>query len=241
MFDSTYRYTTLLFDADGTLFDYQKASWEALRRTLAQFALPFSQELFALYQEKNQALWELYELGKVTKDQLEIQRFLHFFDAAGMAGASPVEANEAYIGYLGQGAYLLPGALELIDTLRAKYSLYLVTNGLRRGQYRRLEGSPLAHAFDGVFVSEETGFQKPQKGFFDYVFSRIPEKNRARMLIIGDSLSSDIRGGNHAGIDTCWLNPSGMQNTSGAICTYEITQLEELYPILEVSLENREN
>ena len=120
MFDSTYRYTTLLFDADGTLFDYQKASWEALRRTLAQFALPFSQELFALYQEKNQALWELYELGKVTKDQLEIQRFLHFFDAAGMAGASPVEANEAYIGYLGQGAYLLPGALELIDTLRAK-------------------------------------------------------------------------------------------------------------------------
>ena len=80
MFDSTYRYTTLLFDADGTLFDYQKASWEALRRTLAQFALPFSQELFALYQEKNQALWELYELGKVTKDQLEIQRFLHFFD-----------------------------------------------------------------------------------------------------------------------------------------------------------------
>ena len=71
---------------------------------------------------KNQALWELYELGKVTKDQLEIQRFLHFFDAAGMAGASPVEANEAYIGYLGQGAYLLPGALELIDTLRAKYS-----------------------------------------------------------------------------------------------------------------------
>ena len=76
MFDSTYRYTTLLFDADGTLFDYQKASWEALRRTLAQFALPFSQELFALYQEKkNQALWELYELGKVTKDQLEIQRF----------------------------------------------------------------------------------------------------------------------------------------------------------------------
>ena len=108
-----------------------------------------------------------------------------------------------------------------------------MTNGLRRVQYRRLEGSPLAHAFDGVFVSEETGFQKPQKGFFDYVFSRIPEKNRARMLIIGDSLSSDIRGGNHAGIDTCWLNPSGMQNTSGAICTYEITQLEELYPILE--------
>ena len=155
--------------------------------------------MFALYQEKNQALWELYELGKVTKDQLEIQRFLHFFDAAGMAGASPVEANEAYIGYLGQGAYLLPGALELIDTLRRIQPLF-GDERAEAGAIPQAGGSPLAHAFDGVFVSEETGFQKPQKGFFDYVFSRIPEKNRARMLIIGDSLSSDIRGGNHAGI-----------------------------------------
>lgn len=240
MFDSTYRYTTLLFDADGTLFDYQKASWEALRRTLAQFALPFRRSCLPCIKKKSGSLG-IIRARQGHKGSARNSAFLHFFDAAGMAGASPVEANEAYIGYLGQGAYLLPGALELIDTLRAKYSLYLVTNGLRRVQYRRLEGSPLAHAFDGVFVSEETGFQKPQKGFFDYVFSRIPEKNRARMLIIGDSLSSDIRGGNHAGIDTCWLNPSGMQNTSGAICTYEITQLEELYPILEVSLENREN
>lgn len=241
MSDPTYRYTALLFDADGTLFDYQKASWEALRQTLAQLSLPFSQELFHLYQEKNQALWDLYELGKVTKGQLEIQRFEHFFEAAGMAGASPAEANEAYIGYLGQGAYLLPGALELIDSLREFFGLYLVTNGLKRVQYRRLEGSPLAHAFDGVFVSDETGFQKPQKGFFDYVFSRIPEQDRARMLIVGDSLSSDIRGGNNAGIDTCWLNPRGAQNTSGAVCTYEIARLEELYSILGVIPTNRQN
>lgn len=138
MTDPTYRYTALLFDADGTLFDYQKASWEALRQTLAQLSLPFSQELFHLYQEKNQALWDLYELGKVTKGQLEIQRFEHFFEAAGMAGASPAEANEAYIGYLGQGAYLLPGALELIDSLREFFGLYLVTNGLKRVQYLSL-------------------------------------------------------------------------------------------------------
>lgn len=228
----TYRYTTLLFDADGTLFDYQKASWEALRCTLEQFSLPFSQELFTLYQEKNQALWDLYELGEVTKEQLEIRRFVHFFEAAGMTGALPAEVNEAYIGYLGQGAFLLPGALELIDSLKGSFGLYLVTNGLKRVQYRRLESSPLVHAFDGVFVSEETGYQKPQKGYFDYVFARIPEQDRAQMLIIGDSLSSDIRGGNNAGIDTCWLNPSGSENTNGAVCTYEIGRLEELYEIL---------
>lgn len=232
MADPTYRYTTLLFDADGTLFDYRKASWEALRQTLAQFSLPFSQELFHLYQEKNQAQWDLYELGEVTKEQLEIRRFLHFFEAAGISGVSPAEANEAYIGFLGQGAYLLPGTLELIEALKGRFGLYLVTNGLKRVQYRRLEASPLAHAFDGVFVSEETGFQKPQKGFFDYVFAHIPETDRARMLIIGDSLSSDIRGGNNAGIDTCWLNPSGAANTSGAGCTYEITRLAQLHGIL---------
>ncbi len=226
------RYTTLLFDADGTLFDYQKASWEALRRTLEQFSLPFSQELFHLYQEKNQALWALYELGKIQKAQLEIQRFAHFFEAAGMAGASPEEANEAYIGYLGQGAYLLPGVQELIEALKGSFGLYLVTNGLKQVQYSRLERSPLAHAFDGVFVSEETGYQKPQKGFFDYVFAHIPEQERARMLIIGDSLTSDIRGGNNAGIDTCWLNAGGAANTVGAVCTYEIQNLAQLCEIL---------
>lgn len=235
MADPTYRYTTLLFDADGTLFDYQKASWEALRQTLGQLSLPFSQELFHLYQEKNQAQWNLYELGEVTREQLGIRRFLHFFEAAGMAGVSPAEANEAYIGFLGQGAYLLPGALELIRSLQGRFSLYLVTNGIKQVQYRRLEGSPLAHCFNGVFISEETGFQKPQKGFFDFVFARIPEKDRARMLIIGDSLSSDIRGGNNAGIDTCWLNPKGIRNTNGAVCTYEISRLEELYSLLGVN------
>ena len=133
MFDSTYRYTTLLFDADGTLFDYQKASWEALRRTLAQFALPFFAGAVCPVSRKKSGSLGIIRARQGHKGSARNSAFLHFFDAAGMAGASPVEANEAYIGYLGQGAYLLPGALELIDTLRAKYSLYLVTNGLGGG------------------------------------------------------------------------------------------------------------
>lgn len=237
MRDPAYRYTTLLFDADGTLFDYQKASWEALRQTLQHFSLPFSQTIFTLYQQKNQAQWTLYELGEVTREQLEIRRFAHFFEAAGMRGVSPDEANDAYIDCLGQGAYLLPGALELIESLKGAFALYLVTNGLKQVQYRRLAASPLAQCFDGVFISEETGFQKPQKGFFDYVFAHIAEKDRSRMLIIGDSLSSDIRGGNNAGIATCWLNPGGAAKTNGAVCSYEISRLEELYPLLVTSLE----
>ena len=233
MSNPTYRYTTLLFDADGTLFDYRRASWEAMKHTMDRFSAPFSEALFALYQEKNMALWELYEEGKVTKSELELRRFSQFFEEAGITGVSPAEANQCYISLLGEGAYLLPGAKELIDSLQGKVSLYLVTNGLKRTQYRRLERSPLAHSFDGVFISDEMGYQKPQKGYFDYVFSHIQEKDRARMLIIGDSLTSDIRGGNNAGIDTCWLNPGGAANTTtDAVCTYEIARLEELYGIL---------
>lgn len=129
---------------------------------------------------------------------------------------------------------MIDGAYELIERLSPSFDLYIVTNGVSRSQYKRLGDSGLYPFFKDVFVSEDTGFQKPMKEYFDYVFARIPGFSAEHGLIIGDSLSADIKGGQMAGIDTCWFNPGKKENESGIIPTYEIQSLDELYDVLKV-------
>jgi len=142
------------------------------------------------------------------------------------------EVDETYRGYLAQGTELIPGATELLEQLAGNVTMYVVTNGISKTQRARLEGAGLTDFFEGIFVSEETGFQKPMAGFFDHVFARIPQFDPARTIIVGDSLSADIAGGNQAGIATCWFNPEG-KSAADIKPTFTITSLAELPALLE--------
>ncbi len=225
------RYRNLLFDVDDTLLDFGAAERVALRLLFEEHAFPFTPETEAAYRRINQELWHAFERGIVSREEVLHSRHSRLFKEYGreVDGAT---MDRIFSRHLEAGHQLVNGAYELIVDLQAEYHLYLVTNGVSRIQDKRLRGSGLHPHFKGIFVSEDTGYQKPMKQYFDYVFARIPGFSAQETLIIGDSLSADIQGGHGAGLDTCWFNPKSKPNGSGVAPTYEIRQLDELHRIL---------
>lgn len=218
----------ILLDADETLLDYKKAERAALEQTAKQFGTPFNSEFSKRYDEINQLLWRAFECGKVTRAQLGPRRFQELFAEYGIT-ADPVVANCFYMAELGKGSFLLPGALETCRVLSETYRLSIITNGSAAVQKSRLEDSGLRALCTGCFISEEIGAQKPRKDFFQKVLSALPGATRETSLIVGDSLTSDILGGNLSGIRTCWYNPGGKENGHpSAHPDYEIQSLQEL-------------
>lgn len=225
------RYEILLLDVDGTLLDFDRAEAESFKKVLEAYGFSPEDRYVEEYHRINKECWEALEEGRMERARVLTARFERFFGNHGVTVRGE-EAEAVYRRFLDEGAYLLPHALEVLDYLKDRYELYIVTNGTARTQHLRLAASGLQPYFKDIFISEETGSQKPQKEFFDRCFARIPGADPARMLIIGDSLSSDIQGGVNAGIDTCWLNPHGEENCRSLPLTWEITQLEELKTIL---------
>ena len=225
------KYKTLFFDADDTLLDFGAAESLALRLLFKDQKITLTAELEDHYKELNQGLWRAHEEGKIERDELLNTRFSLLFKEYGKE-VDGVLLEENYRMYLEEGNQLVNGALELMNELQKKYDLYIVTNGVSKTQDRRLRDSGLHPFFKNVFVSEDTGYQKPMKEYFDYVFARIPNFSLEHGLIIGDSLSSDIKGGMLAGLDTCWFNPKVKPNNTEIQPTYQIQTLEELFQIL---------
>lgn len=221
------RYKFILLDADDTLFDFGRAEDTALTMTLRHNNLPWDEPSKALYRRLNQDLWAQFELGEITKPQLLVTRFSAFLEAVGTVGDGAA-LNAQYLTHLAESAFLLDGAEALCRRLCQVAQLYIVTNGVSTVQHSHMNLSPIKDCFSGVFVSEDAGYQKPQLGYFDYVFARIPGFDAASALIVGDSLTSDITGGIGAGIDSCWYNPAHLGNPRGIVPTYEIHQLDEL-------------
>lgn len=223
------KYAWLLFDADDTLFDFPKAEANALRWTLEQSNLPSRPEFFDIYSRCNQQTWKEFERGEVTSLELRVKRFRLFFDEAGLAG-DPEAVSPLYLRNLALGADLLPGAEEVIRAMRERFHLALVTNGLKDVQRPRLERSSLRDSFERIFISEEIGAAKPSRDYFEAVFRGIGQPPKETVLLIGDSLTSDMRGGLDYNIDTCWYNPSG--KTTNLPVTYQIARLNELVELL---------
>ena len=226
------KYTWLLFDADDTLFDFPKAEANALKWTLEQAGLPFQPEFVGLYSRFNQQVWKEFERAEVTSLELRVKRFRLFFDETQLDG-DPQAISPLYLRNLALGTDLLPSAERVVRALKNYYHLALVTNGLKDVQRPRLEGSAMRDCFEKVFISEEIGAAKPSRNYFDAVFHEIGQPPKESVLLIGDSLTSDMRGGVDYGIDTCWYNPAG--KTTELPVTYQIKNLQALKTILEVS------
>lgn len=222
----------ILFDLDNTLLDFNKAEGIALSKTLRAQGIEPSREIVESYSRINRSQWLLLEQGKLTRSELKVRRFRLLFEKFDLA-AFPEEAARTYERLLGIGHYFMEGAQELLKELYGKYDMYLVTNGTAASQKGRLASADIEKYFGKIFISEEIGFDKPRREFFDRCFAEIPGIRREEAVIVGDSLSSDIQGGKNAGIKTVWFNPREAQNTSEVVPDHEICRLSQLPGLLE--------
>jgi 2-haloacid dehalogenase len=225
-------YPWLWFDADNTLFDYNKAETTALLKSFQLFNLRFEERYMDSYRRINQDLWHSLERQEIKPEVLRVRRFELFLEDIKMT-ASVEQLAATYIEQLGLCFDLVDGAYEVLNTLHAKSKIAIVTNGLTAVQRSRLGLSPIKSFITELIISEEIGAAKPHTAFFDVAFERTGNPPKSDVLIIGDSLSSDMRGGVNYGIDTCWFNPLGAQCPADLKITYEIKHLRELLEIAD--------
>lgn len=221
----------VLFDLDDTLFDFHKAEKIALTKTLVHFGIDPTEETLALYSTINAAHWKRLELGEISREEVKVGRYRELFKTIGVE-CDPVKATAYYESMLAIGHYFMPGAPELLEELYRKYRLYIVSNGTAKVQEGRIGSSGIAKYMDGIFISQILGANKPDKQFFDICFAEIPDFSLSETVIIGDSLSSDIKGGINAGITTVWFNTKGIENDNDIKPDYTINELSEVPGLL---------
>ncbi len=229
--DKSRRFTTLLMDMDNTIMDFDASEKEGLCEVLRMNGFTPTEELIARYHTINQSWWQAFERGDITREQIFENRFPQFFATLGKEIDAP-QVEKAYRAKLSAGAQVLPGAKDACEYLSQKYDLYIVTNGVASTQKSRLAAAGLERYFKDVFISEEVGSQKPERAFFEACFPRIDEKDISRMLIVGDSLTSDIQSGKNTGIATCWVNPLGDAPRADCVPDMEVKSIAELKSIL---------
>ena len=221
----------LFLDLDDTILDFRKAEYIAIGKTIGDFGVEPTDEVRKLYHEINKWHWEQLELGTLTREEVLVNRFGVLFEKLGKT-VDAVACARAYEKNLSQGHWFLPGAEEAVDALSKKYRLFLASNGTASVQKGRMTSANLYRFFETVFVSQEIGHNKPSKAYFDACFSSISGFDKEKAMIVGDSLSSDIKGGINAGIKTVWVNPD--HKDCGEIKPdYEIEYLHQLEALLE--------
>ena len=222
----------LFLDLDDTILDFHKAERIALSKTLKDFGLEPTEQVLDRYHLINRLHWERLERGELTRDQVQQGRFEVLFQELGHT-VDAVTVTRAYEHNLGIGHYFLPGALEAVQRLSQKYRLFLASNGTASVQHSRLTSAGLYPYFEKVFVSQEIGFNKPSKEYFDACFSQIPGFDLAKAMMVADSLTSDILGGIQSGMKTCWVNPNHQNARSDIPADHEIESITQLEALLE--------
>lgn len=226
------RFTTVLWDVDGTLLDFLYAQRLCMERCFETFGHSISREMLERYSEINDSYWKKLELGLVTKEELLTGRFKCFLDEYGITDIRPEDLRKAYEKGLGEIYKYVENSYEVCEKLQGMVKQYIVTNGVSATQRNKIKLSGLDRFMEEIFVSEEAGAPKPFAEFFDYCMERIEEKDKRRILIVGDSLTSDIKGGVTYGIPTCWYNPEHHANTTEYKPNYEINILQDILKIL---------
>lgn len=222
----------LFLDLDDTILDFRMAERVALTKTLTAFGIEPTPTVISRFSFHSEAHWRRLEKGELTRAQVRIGRFAALM--AELGEERDIESiSRVYTENLAVGHYFLPGAEEAVKSLSGKYRLFLASNGSAKVQAGRLTSADLYRFFEQVFVSEEIGHNKPSKAYFDACFSRIPDFDPEKAIIVGDSLTSDIRGGNNAGIRTCWVNPKHAPRDPEIHVDHEIECLSRLEALLE--------
>lgn len=228
------KYTTLLFDADNTLFDFDVAEADSLRNVCKTLGIEMDRQIFNLYHHINKKCWADFEKGKMPQEEIQFTRFSRFLKRL-ESDANPEEIGDLYLSGLATSKTLIAGAVEMLDQLKTiNFELVVITNGLKQVQRTHFEHTGLTDYFSEIIVSDEIGVSKPHTEFFDYTFDKIEQEDKSKVLIIGDGLSSDIKGGMNYGVDTLWFNKRGIELPKGFKPTYRMNRLEEIFEVLNV-------
>ncbi|MCG7345865.1 YjjG family noncanonical pyrimidine nucleotidase [Sporosarcina sp. ACRSL] len=224
------KYDVFLFDLDDTLMDFVETEKNAFTNVFTLHGYPNGLVDYRdTYRAISTVLWEDLEQGRITLAELKTERFKRLFLEHGLESDAEL-FGQMYLDHLGKEVHLIDGVASMLQSLKGA-RMVVLTNGFKDVQLARIAASGLADTFEAIFTSEEIGFQKPQPEIFEHVFNQLQIKDKSRVLMVGDSLSSDIRGGNNFGIDTCWYNPKQKENTGVARPTYEIQDWKEFQMI----------
>ncbi|MBP3369742.1 MAG: YjjG family noncanonical pyrimidine nucleotidase [Clostridia bacterium] len=226
------RYTTVLFDADGTLLDFARSEDEAVRETMRLAGIEPDDTKVATYSKINDGLWKMLERKEIEKNVLLYRRFELFCEHYGYTADARKMATD-YMELLSGKGYLLDGARELLLSLHGRVKMYIITNGVDFIQRRRYAKSGISDLFDGIFISGELGFEKPDPKYFECVEQALGTLDRESTLVVGDSLTSDIKGANNYSLDSCWFNPKKKPTSDIAVPSYVATTFDDVYSIIE--------
>lgn len=220
------KYQWILFDADETLFSFN--SYLGLRAMLVRYGIEFSEADYDDFQAINKPLWVAYQNKEITIQELQTTRFAKL---AEQTGKDALDLNKELMAEMAIVSKPLPNVMEMLNTLYGKVKMGIITNGLEALQQKRLENTGTTKFFEIVVVSEVVGVAKPNAKIFEYAFEQIGDVAKSQILMVGDTLSSDILGANGVGIDSCWFNHTGENNTTEIKPTYEITDIKQLIAI----------
>lgn len=226
--------TTILWDVDNTLLDFDYSCRGSLRQCFRARGKEITDEMIERYMQINDAYWKRLERGEVTKEQLLTGRFVDFFAEYGWQDIDVEGFRKEFQSNLGNIYSFKDDSLTICKSLQTKYKQYVVTNGVSSTQRSKLSLSGLADVMDGVFISEEVGAPKPDKEYFEYCLAHVEEQDRSKIILVGDSLTSDIKGANNVGIKACWYNPKEEQRVDGYSIDYEIVDLHQIYEVLNI-------
>lgn len=225
--------TTILWDVDATLLNFVAAEKAAIRALFQKYKLgECTDEMLARYSRINRTYWERLERKELTRNEVLVGRFLEFFEKEGLNTEVAADFNEDYQSSLGDTIVFNDNSYEIIKSLQGKVKQYVVSNGTITAQSKKLRLSGLGELMDGIFLSEQLGVEKPDGLFFEKVFDKIGPVDKSQVMIVGDSLTSDIQGGNNSGIVTCWYNPEHKQAEAGIRIDHEISDLHEIYDLI---------
>ena len=225
---------TILWDVDGTLLDFLAAERAAIRTLFSVFDLgECTDEMLARYSAINVVFWQRLERNEITRAEVLRGRFEQFFSEYGLDTSIAEQFNERYQLTLGDTIVYRDDSLDILRALKGKVKQYVVSNGTIVAQTKKLKNSKIGEIMDGVFLSEKLGVEKPDKGFFDKVFDEIGVDDLNEVMIIGDSLTSDIQGGMNAGIQTCWYNPDHLDLPDQYRVDHIVFDLHEVFDLLD--------
>lgn len=224
---------TILWDFDNTLLDFDVAERAAILSTFEKLKLgTCTDQMLKRYEKINKEYWHKIEENKIDKYVALVKRYEDFFIEYGIDPMLAKKFNDIYLVALGDTIAYIDNSFELLSSLKGKYNQYIVSNGAKNVQTLRMQKSGFDKIVDGCFISDSIGFEKPSIEFFNFVFDKIKISDKSEVIIIGDSLTSDIKGGNNVGIKTCWYNPKKKGIPCGYLVNYNIQNLNEIKTIL---------